>query len=179
MVYIRKGHLPPLNRYRMSDIKRSHRVKVDGFSFEICPDESSSADIVRTASNEYHLVAGHRSANARILETDPSGKKMTVEVEGQRFDVQIQEELDLLLEKMGFGKATARQVKEIKAPMPGLVLAIHAEVGQDHQEGDKLLVLEAMKMENAILMPGAGRIKAVKVKAGQAVDKGQILIELE
>jgi len=163
----------------MPDNPTTHRVKVDGFSFLIGEEELVNADIVRTAPGEYNLLSGHRSANARILDMDPSTKKMTVEVEGQRFEVLIQEELDMLLEKMGFGKTTAKQVKEIKAPMPGLVLGIHAEIGQDIKEGEKLLVLEAMKMENAILMPGEGRIKAVKVKPGQAVDKGQILIELE
>jgi biotin carboxyl carrier protein len=163
----------------MSDNPATHRVKVDGFSFLIGEEEFSNADIIRSAPGEYNLLIGHRSANARILDMDPSTKKMTVEVEGQRFEVLIQEELDLLLEKMGFGKATAKQVKEIKAPMPGLVLGIHAEIGQDVKEGEKLLVLEAMKMENAILMPVEGRIKSVKVKPGQAVDKGQILIELE
>jgi biotin carboxyl carrier protein len=93
--------------------------------------------------------------------------------------VQIQEELDLLLEKMGFGKSATKKVKEVKAPMPGLVLTISAEPGQELKEGDKLLVLEAMKMENSILMPGDGKIKALRVKPGQPVEKGQILMELE
>lgn len=154
------------------------RVKVDGFTFTFTEDELS-ADIVRVSPDSYHLITAHRSASATVLDTDPSGKKMTVEVEGQRFEVTIQEELDLLLEKMGFGKASTKKVKEVKAPMPGLVLNIQAEVGQELKEGDKLLVLEAMKMENSILMPGEGKIKAVKVKPGQAVDKGQILIELD
>lgn len=155
------------------------RVKADNFSFSFTEEELSAADIVRISPDHYHLLTAHHSANAAVLDIDPSGKKMVVEVEGQRFDVVIQEELDLLLEKMGFGKTAAKKVKEVKAPMPGLVLNIQAEVGQELKEGDKLLVLEAMKMENSILMPGEGKIKAVKVKPGQAVDKGQILIELE
>jgi biotin carboxyl carrier protein len=162
----------------MSEIKPT-LVKVDAFTFPFSGEELETADISRLSADTYHVIAGHRSVIARVVEEDVSGKKMTIEVDGQRFDVHIQEELDMLLEKMGFGKSATRKVKEVKAPMPGLVLVINAELGQELKEGDKLLVLEAMKMENSILMPGDGKVKAIRVKPGQPVDKGQILIELE
>jgi len=80
---------------------------------------------------------------------------------------------------MGFGKASIKQVKEIKAPMPGLVLEIAVTDGQEVKEGDKLLILEAMKMENSIIIQSSAIIKKVSVSAGQAVEKGQVLLELE
>ena len=80
---------------------------------------------------------------------------------------------------MGFGIAAAKQIKEIKAPMPGLVLEIAVRDGQEVNEGDKMLILEAMKMENSILIHANATIKKVIVKKGQAVEKGQVLIELE
>ena len=80
---------------------------------------------------------------------------------------------------MGFGKASIKQVKEIKAPMPGLVLEIAVTDGQEVSEGDKLLILEAMKMENSIMIQTSAIIKKVSVSAGQAVEKGQVLVELE
>ena len=73
----------------------------------------------------------------------------------------------------------AKQVKEIKAPMPGLVLEIVVTDGQEVKEGDKLLILEAMKMENSIIIQTSAIIKKVSVSAGQAVEKGQVLLELE
>jgi biotin carboxyl carrier protein len=79
---------------------------------------------------------------------------------------------------MGYGAAATRQVKEIKAPMPGLVLDVSVQPGQSVKQGDRLLILVAMKMENSILIPADAVIKSIAVKPGQAVEKGQLLIEL-
>jgi pyruvate carboxylase subunit B len=67
---------------------------------------------------------------------------------------------------------------EVKAPMPGLVLRVLVEAGQQVEAGAGLVVLEAMKMENQIRAPAAGVVEAVRVEAGQAVEKGQILVVL-
>lgn len=80
---------------------------------------------------------------------------------------------------MGFEVGAGKLVNAIKAPMPGLVLNINVEVGQEVEENDSLLVLEAMKMENNFASPRAGKIKSILVEKGQAVDKGQLLIEFE
>ena len=63
--------------------------------------------------------------------------------------------------------------------MPGLVLQIAVQDGQQVNEGDKILILEAMKMENSILVHADAMIKKIIVSAGQAVEKGQVLVELE
>jgi biotin carboxyl carrier protein len=80
---------------------------------------------------------------------------------------------------MGFGSAANKMIKEIKAPMPGLVLEIAVADGQQVKQGDRLLILEAMKMENSIMIHTDARIKKIGVCAGQAVEKGQVLVELE
>jgi biotin carboxyl carrier protein len=63
--------------------------------------------------------------------------------------------------------------------MPGLILEISVIVGQVVKENDSLLILEAMKMENSFLSPRNGTIKSISVLLGDAVDKGQLLIEFE
>lgn len=63
--------------------------------------------------------------------------------------------------------------------MPGLVLQILVEPGQLVQKGDALLLLEAMKMENVIKAASNGQVKTVAVQKGAAVDKGQLLLEME
>jgi biotin carboxyl carrier protein len=104
---------------------------------------------------------------------------MTVEVDGQIFEVEIRDELDQMLDQLGFSSASTKHIKEIKAPMPGLVLDIAVTEGQEVLEGDRILILEAMKMENSILIHANAKIKEVKVKAGQAVEKGQVLVTLD
>ena len=84
-----------------------------------------------------------------------------------------------MLDKMGFNTTSSRHIKEIKAPMPGMVLEINVMEGQEVKEGERLLILSAMKMENSILIHADGKIKKINIVAGQAVDKGQVLMELE
>jgi biotin carboxyl carrier protein len=84
-----------------------------------------------------------------------------------------------MLDEMGFSKAASKQIKEIKAPMPGLVLEVAVSEGQQVSEGDKILILVAMKMENSIMIYTDATIKRIAVKAGEAVEKGQVLVELE
>ena len=106
-------------------------------------------------------------------------KTFTIETGGETYEVSIKDELDQQLEQMGFGVASGKQVKEIKAPMPGLVLEVSVTEGQAVKEGDRILILEAMKMENSILIHTDATIKKVAVTAGQAVEKGQVLVVLE
>jgi biotin carboxyl carrier protein len=84
-----------------------------------------------------------------------------------------------MLDTMGFTNNVSRIIKDVKAPMPGLVLDINVEEGDELAEGQRILILEAMKMENSIVMHTKGRVKKVNVKKGQAVEKNQVLIELE
>ena len=67
----------------------------------------------------------------------------------------------------------------LEAPMPGKVIAVKVEAGQAVTKGQELLVVEAMKMENAIRAPRDGTVKTVSAKVGDAVAPGTILVELE
>ena len=72
-----------------------------------------------------------------------------------------------------------QSVGDIKAPMPGKVLSIDVQQGDQVQKGDTLLVLEAMKMENEIKAPIQGRVKTIQVELGQTIEKQTLLVELE
>jgi len=158
---------------------KPYKVIVNGFEFFFSKKESDAIDLVAKSPAEFNLVKDHRSFNARLVETDTTGKKQKIEAEGEIFDIEIKDELDQALEKMGLGLASSKQVKEIRAPMPGLVLEIAVINGQDVIEGDKILILEAMKMENSIIIHNPAKIKKIIVIAGQAVEKGQVVVELE
>jgi biotin carboxyl carrier protein len=69
--------------------------------------------------------------------------------------------------------------KVARSPVSGVVVRAAVQVGQTLQEGDVLMVLEAMKMETSVTAPAAGTVAAIKVKAGDSVQSGQILIEFE
>ncbi|NWJ98178.1 MAG: acetyl-CoA carboxylase biotin carboxyl carrier protein subunit [Chloroflexi bacterium] len=67
----------------------------------------------------------------------------------------------------------------VKAPMPGLVTTIAVEIGQIVAKGDRLMVLEAMKMENELRSPKAGTVKTIHIEAGQTVEQNRPLLVLE
>ena len=62
--------------------------------------------------------------------------------------------------------------------MPGLVVRVLVEAGQEVAAGTGVVVLEAMKMENELKATAAGVVGAIKVGAGEPVEKGQVLVEL-
>ena len=157
----------------------SFQAFVNGFTFNFTKTDLDTVDLVKRSSAEIHLIKNHRSIHAKLVKTDLTGKKLSIEVEGEIFDIEIKDELDQLLEIMEMGSASNKQVKEIRAPMPGLVLEIAITDGQEVNEGDKILILQAMKMENSILIHTQAKIRKVVVTAGQAVEKGQLLVELE
>lgn len=157
----------------------SYKILVNGFVFYFTKTDLESLDLVAISPTEFNAIIDHQSANARLVNANLLNKTFTIETGGETFEVAIKDALDQQLEQMGFGTSAGKQVKEIKAPMPGLVLEIGVTDGQAVKEGDRILILEAMKMENSILIHADATIKKVNVKAGQAVEKGQVLVELE
>ena len=79
----------------------------------------------------------------------------------------------------GARAAHRRDKGGLEATMPGKVIAVKALPGQAVKKGDEVVVVEAMKMENALRAPRDGTIKAVTVKVGDMVGPGAVLVELE
>lgn len=102
-----------------------------------------------------------------------------VHTEGDEFEVLLKDEKDLLLERFGFVATAESSLQQIRAPMPGLVLNLRVQEGQDVKAGDGLVVLEAMKMENELRAQADGVVKAIHVEHGDAVGKNDLLIEIE
>jgi biotin carboxyl carrier protein len=136
-------------------------------------------DVQPVNEHTFHILRDNKSYTAEILEADHANKSFVIKINGHTYRLKAQDELDLLLEKMGMANGGARQVKEVKAPMPGLILHIQTSVGAVVKKGDVLLILEAMKMENAIKSPVDGTIKAIPVTKGKSVEKNQILLQFE
>lgn len=162
----------------MAENNKTFKVKANDFVFSFDQATIDNSDFYKKSPDEFNIIKNNRSANAKLLESDISGKKLKIEVEGEAFDIEIKDELDQRLDSMGFSNISTKHIKEIKAPMPGLVIDVTVKEGQEVKEGDRLLILEAMKMENSIMIHANATIKRVAVTPGQAVDKGQVLVEL-
>jgi acetyl/propionyl-CoA carboxylase alpha subunit len=95
----------------------------------------------------------------------------------ERIEVDIVDERELLAKTIqGSGP---KGPQEVRADMPGVVVSLDCEVGQAVEEGQTLLILEAMKMQNPISSESAGKVAKLHVEAGQAVAAGDLLLTLE
>jgi len=153
------------------DKKDSTKTIVDGKNIDL--------DIIETKLNTFNIISENKSYNVELVDFNRAEKKLDIKVNGKVFTTEILEDLDLLLKELGMDSALTAKVNEIKAPMPGLVFDIIAEVGQEVKVGDTILILEAMKMENNIKSPTDGVIKEIKCTKGNSVEKNDILVLFE
>lgn len=144
------------------------KIQIDGNVYEW--------DMVEIGNQSFHVIHKNKSYRAEVLSFDKQAKSLTVRINGSKYNVEVKDKLDLLLERLGMDKLAANEVKDIKAPMPGLVLDIMVNEGDEVKKGDQVMILEAMKMENVLKSPGDGTVKSIKVKKGEGVEKNQVMI---
>ena len=107
----------------------------------------------------------------------PENGKMVVRISGVEREVEILDERALLLDRMGMSAADSAADLELCAPMPGKVLSVLVKPGDTVQQGDSLIVLEAMKMENVIKSAVSAKVEEVLANADSAVEKGELLVK--
>ena len=112
-----------------------------------------------------------------------SNGEYTVIVNGEKFNVQVKEGLDASVEVKSItptapSPAVSATGEEVKASLPGSVLKVVANIGDSVNEGDVLLILEAMKMEIEVVSPSSGVVSSILVKQGDSVENGQTLVVL-
>ncbi|MCB0546337.1 MAG: acetyl-CoA carboxylase biotin carboxyl carrier protein subunit [Phaeodactylibacter sp.] len=161
----------------MNNTGDQYKATVNGqFTFDNVTPE---LDIAPMSDGRYHVLRDNISYHVEILYTDYNSKSFTIKVNGSVYEVQLEDLYDQLVNRLGLSVLAQHKVREVRAPMPGLVLDISVEAGQQVLKGEPLLILEAMKMENVLKSPGDGIVKAIHVKKGDAVEKSLLLIELD
>jgi biotin carboxyl carrier protein len=108
-------------------------------------------------------------------------RKFLINVNGTKYEVEV-EEIDA--KTAAAASKAAEPVKaaapagagtEVRSPMPGNILQVNVNPGDTVKEGQQLMILEAMKMENEILAPCAGRVSSMMVAKGSSVESGALL----
>lgn len=158
----------------------THSLELDVTREKITNHEGEVAfTVIRKDEKEAVIQLNNKIFTIRIISEDEDGKTVKASINGKTTHAEIKNQTDLLLEKMGGNGASSASAKNIKAPMPGLIVKINSKIGQPVEKGDVLLNFEAMKMENQLKSPGKGIIKNILVKEGDKIEKGQLLIEME
>lgn len=151
-------------------------VKVDN---QWVAQTNPNVSFIPQSENTLLIQTKNQTIQVRCIGIDKTNKTVTLLYNNQKYSAKITEPMDELLKSMGLENALVQKISEVKAPMPGLVLDVLVSPGDTVEVGQKILVLEAMKMENAIKSPTAGIVASINVSKGQAVDKNYILIRFE
>lgn len=135
-----------------------------------------SLDTYPIKDNLLHVLHHNQSYRVEIVDFSKTDKTATLKVNGHTYRLAIKDQFDDLLHQLGLDNLQSNKIAELKAPMPGLVLNVFVQEGQEVKKGDNLFVLEAMKMENIIKAPADVTIKSIKIKPTDKVEKNQVLI---
>jgi pyruvate carboxylase subunit B len=155
-----------------------HEVLLDGDGVHIDGDDIA-ASVLPIDGTPVRMVSIGNEVHRVIVRPGGRRGEYTLWLDGYRFEVEALDERTKAIRELSGASAGPTGPAPVIAPMPGLVVRVHASVGDEVQAGQGLVVMEAMKMENELRVQTAGRVKAVLITPGTAVEKGTILIELE
>jgi biotin carboxyl carrier protein len=137
--------------------------------FRLGGGDEVAADVEMAEPGVYSILIGGRSYEARVEET-PSA--LVVVIDGHRFEIEVRDPRRLSRKA---GAAGTDGVQSIAAPMPGKIVRVLAAVGDEVEAGQGLLVVEAMKMQNEMKSPRAGKVLSLSAKEGATVTAGEVL----
>ncbi len=121
------------------------------------------------------LVSGH-SYEAIVAFVDDAWE---VFIKGVLYRVRVEDERESRLRAQAEQDVGSHTLLQIKSPMPGLVVDVQVEPGQEVEKNQVLLLLESMKMQNEIRAPRKGTVMGVYVEPGQSVEQGRLLVEIQ
>jgi acetyl/propionyl-CoA carboxylase alpha subunit len=144
---------------------------------ELCIDgECEAVDFQSiSGSSIYSLLLGNASYEALVEARDDCYEVL---LQGTLYRICVQDERMRRLAEAARGFSPPSGEIAIKAPMPGLIVAVLVQESQAVEEGQVLVVLESMKMENELKAPRAGVVSQVRVKSDQSVDHHETLITI-
>ena len=156
----------------------SVRLDVDKDKSEFTVNNKKQAySFSQLDENRYLLRVGYKVYT--IDNVINNGAKIDFTLNGQWSSVAVRDEQALLLDRLGFKNKLSSGEGQLLAPMPGKILDILCNEKNEIKEGDPVIILEAMKMENELKSPADGSIKLINVDVGQSVEKNELLLEVE
>ena len=125
------------------------------------------------------IARASRGGEAHLVVVEGRDQEWWVTIEGHRTGVEVRSWRERVLADAESAATSADGPVTVTATLPGLIVAVAVSAGDEVEEGAPLLTIEAMKMQNEVRAPRAGRVSEVSVSAGQAVATGTALLRLE
>ena len=165
-----------------------YHATIDGLEYELAIDELANA-------GGFEINLGGKKIQADLRQAGPASFSVIIGYRSFDLDVIRQGDEFVVASRQGVSRLTLEDARRrltnprakrevsgqarMRAMMPGRVLSVSVSVGDEVRANQGVLVIEAMKMENELKSPKAGKVVEVKVSPGQTVEKGEILIVIE
>ncbi len=150
------------------EILDDNHVALNGVVYEVDFEVASEQTI-------YSLLVNNRSFEGSVYQSDDGWQVL---LHGTQYVLQVEDEREKRLHASMGGEHHVNIDFHLRAPMPGLVIAVPISEGQVVQKGDVLIILESMKMQNEIKSPRAGKISRIRVKPGDRVEHKETLLSV-
>ncbi|HET6272048.1 MAG TPA: biotin/lipoyl-containing protein [Bacteroidota bacterium] len=165
-----------MHTYFMTSGGKEHVVIVHDDGTVLLDGRRTSLDITRIDANTFSILL-HGGSHTLVASRTNSGYEVLSN--GILLRVGVETERERLLRQYAGTAIAGHHRFEVHAPMPAMVARIQVNVGDEVTEGQGLIILEAMKMENELRAQQTGKVKEIWVVVGKAVEKGQLLLLLE
>ena len=150
------------------EIVDEHHVAVNGQTLRVDFEPVSGQPV-------FSLIVDGKSYEAYVYAGED---ELQVLLRGRLYPVKVEDEREKRLRAAAGGKVEEAGEFHLKAPMPGLVVALPVNEGQAVEKGQVLVILESMKMQNELRSPRAGTVTRVRVKPGEGVEQRQTLLSV-
>lgn len=150
---------------------RRYEIEVGNDGRLLVNGEARQVDFLSLGPSLYSVIMNNQSLQVVI---EGEGGHYEVLMHGHLYESTVLDEHALMMAQRRGGLVT--RSGEVSAPMPGLIVQVPVAVGQDVEEGETLVILESMKMQNELQAPVSGTVESVHCNDGQTVDKGALLV---
>jgi len=155
-----------------------HEILLDAAGVHI-DGEDVAAQVMPVDGTPERMVTIGDEVHRVVVRPGATRGAYTLWLDGWRFEVEALDERTRAIRELSGASAGPSGPAPLKAPMPGLIVRVNVQVGDQVQAGQGIVVMEAMKMENELRATAAGKVKSVLATPGTAVEKGALLVELE
>ncbi len=152
-------------------------VSLSGNSHILIDDQKIEYELILLNSHTYLLKINDRFFEISVDKT--GNGKYSLLIDGHKYETIIRSALQEKVSQLLQQKDPIHMKTEVKAPMPGMVLKIKKNISDKVAQGETILILEAMKMENDLRSPRSGILSEIMAKEGSAVEKGTVLFTIE
>ena len=166
-----------MNEFVVTFNSRKKNVKLSGNNSIWVEDKEYNQELYQLSGDTYLLKLDNKIYEISVVKLD--NDKFNISVDGKNYETIVRSLVQEKAVKLIELKTSAKNKLEVKAPMPGMVLKINKKAGDEVEEGESVLILEAMKMENDLRAHISGKIKYIYIKEGMTVEKGYILFAIE